>query len=107
MIYRTTEITDFVNVKRLFIVRRNCLWIFLVFLKFWVLEFFQEFVLNHDSKTFIVELGYTWRFVDDYYIREWHYSRTEFLYEKRTQQVFACLTSMMETLDQSRNSVQG
>ena len=57
MIYRTTEITDFVNVKRLFIVRRNCLWIFLVFLKFWVLEFFQEFVLNHDSKTFIVELG--------------------------------------------------
>ena len=33
MIYRTTEITDFVNVKRLFIVRRNCLWIFLVFLE--------------------------------------------------------------------------
>ena len=57
MIYCTTEITDFVNVKWLFIVRRNCLWMFLVFLKFWVLEFFQEFVLNYDSNTFIVELG--------------------------------------------------
>ena len=30
---------------------------FLFFWKFRVLEFFQEFVLNHDSKTFMGELG--------------------------------------------------